>query len=259
MCETCSKLRTSAYSGIISKYMLEDVQRLMNTNDNYMATKPEDSGAARDNTYAPLLFSQEDFPFIEPLLYLEPRVALPKPTRYYQAMRVDGKDLRMDWSSGSMQALGFKDGSVILLAKAVVKNMGEAERLSHYVLAKLRKDELKTTEASNVLTIAFKGHMDGIDIKSRKIEGHDIEFSFRHHNNENAIVPVAAVSASAIYGGKARVQSSTAILSRFENYSITVPHFAPHPLLLQAHKELGFGSAMEMQKAVYKMLKQHLL
>ncbi len=224
--------------------MLEDVQRLMNT-ENAISQ--------------PLLFSQGDFPCIEPLLYLEPRVALPKPTRYYQGMKIDAKDMRLDWASGSMRAFGFKDDYVFFLSKAAVKKIGEAERLDHYALLKLEKNELKVTENNAVMTIAFSGHADGVGIKSRKIEGHDVEFSFQHHNNENAIVSAAAVSASAVYGGKGRVQGSTAILSKFENYSITVSHFAPHPLLIQAHKELGFNSALEMQRGVYGMLRQHLL
>jgi hypothetical protein len=244
MCDICAKLSNSNYSGVLSKYMLEDVQRLMNT-ENAISQ--------------PVLFSQTDFPFIEPLLYLEPRAALPKPTRYYQGMKIDAKEMRLDWASGSMRAFGFKNDNVFLLSKAAVKKIGEPERLDHYMLMKLEKGDLKITEANSVATISFKGHIDGLDVKSRKMEGHDVEFSFQHHNNENAIVPAAAVSASAVYGGKGRVQGGTQILSKFENYSITVSHFAPHPLLIQAHKELGFNSALEMQRGVYGMLKQHLL
>ncbi|MCX8200045.1 MAG: hypothetical protein N3G76_01095 [Candidatus Micrarchaeota archaeon] len=218
----------------------------------------ENGGTAQEGI-GPLLFSQADFPFIEPLIYLEPRVALPKPTRYYQGMRVDSREMRLDWSAGSMRALGLKNSTIVLLCKAACKKAGEPEKLDHYMLIKIGKGELKVSEANSVLTVSFKGHVDGMDIKGRKIEGHDVEFSFQHHNNDNAIVPAQAVSASAIYGGRGRVSGSTQVLSRFENYSITVSHFAPHPLLLQSCKELGFGSPIEMQKSVYGILKWHLL
>ena len=244
MCYTCSKLNNNAYTGALSKYMLEDVQRLVNT---------------ENGTENHLLFSQADFPFLEPFLYLEPRVALPKPTRYYQGIKVDNRELRTDWSSGSLRALGFKDDRIVLLTKAAVKSIGEAERLDHYLLLKLSKNEVKVSEANSTITISFNGHADGVNIKSRKTEGHDIEFLFQHHNNENAIVPIAAINASAVYGGKVRVQGNTPILSRFENYSVTVSHFAPHPIILQLHKELGYESALAMQRGVGAILKQHLL
>ncbi|MEM3363977.1 MAG: hypothetical protein QXS93_00515 [Candidatus Micrarchaeia archaeon] len=245
MCDVCNKISSPGYSSAIGKYMLEDVQRLMNISNG--ETEPR------------LLFSQVDFPFIEPLIYLEPRVALPKPTRYYQGIRIDSQEMRLDWSAGSTRALGLKNSTVILLCKAATKKPSEPEKLDHYFLIKLGKGELKVSEANSIFTISFKGHVDGMNIKDRKIEGHDIEFSFQHHHNDNAIVPTVSVGASAIYGGKMRTAGSTQVLSRFENYSITVSHFAPHPLMLQSCKELGFNSPIEMQRAVYGMLKWHLL
>ncbi len=241
MCEYCSKLSSAAtYSSKLSQYMLEDIERMMKTEDA-------------------LLFSQADFPYIEPLLYFEPRVALPKPTRYYQGIRIDGMEMRQDWASGAMRSIGFKNGKIILLAKAVTRKIGEAEKLDHYFLVQLGKEELKISERNNEITIAFDGNVEGMNIKTRKMESHTLTFSFTHEHNEKAILPDSRIAASGIYGGTSRVMGKQAIMSRFENYSITVMHFAPHPLLLYSYKELGFESAMEFQKKVYDILKMHLL
>lgn len=220
--------------------MLEDTERVMNSNTS-------------------LLFSQKDFPYIEPIMYFEPRVALPTPTRYYQGMLIDGKEMRLDWSAGSMRAIGFKDGKIVIVSKAVNKNIGEPERLDHYFLVELNKEELKVSEINNEIRIEFDGNVEGMNVKTHKMENHSLKFSFVHQHNEKAILPQSRISSSKLYSGESRVMSKQAILSKFENYSITVIHFAPHPLLLYSYKELGFESALEFQKKVYDIIKTHLV
>lgn len=239
MCEFCKKVAGSSYGSKISQYMLEDIERMIKTENNPM-------------------FSQRDFPFIEPLVYLEPRVAMPKPTRYYQPMSVDGKMLRLDWSSGSMRALGFGNGKIVLLTKSVIKRAGEPERLNYYFLAELDKSELNVKERGNELTVSFRGNVHGINIKNRGMEQHAVEFTFIHQNNERAFVPKERAAASAIYGKSTRAGGQE-IASRFENYAVTVMHFAPHPLLLYSYKELGFASPLELQRGMYGVLREHLL
>ncbi|MCX8206000.1 MAG: hypothetical protein N3H30_02095, partial [Candidatus Micrarchaeota archaeon] len=220
------------------QYMLADAERLQHSEGS-------------------LLFTQKEFPCVEPLLLLEPRVALPKPTRYYQQALVDGKPLRCDWSAGSMRALAFRDGKIVFISKAVSKETGGAEALDHYFLAELAKEDVTVSERESSLTIAFDGKVEGINPRTRKPEQHALSFSFVHQHNEKAFVPEARVASSAVYSGALRVQSQQQ-LSRFENYSVTVMHFAPHPLLMQSYRELGFQSGLEFQKKVYDVLKAHL-
>ena len=43
-----------------------------------------------------------------------------------------------------------------------------------------------------------------------------------------------------------------------EGYAITVPHFSPHPYLLQLHAQFGFGSNRDFQEHVIDYFKEHL-
>ncbi|MEM0438375.1 MAG: hypothetical protein QXU54_03700 [Candidatus Micrarchaeia archaeon] len=239
MCELCAKIATTQYSSRLSQYMLADAERLQHSNGS-------------------LLFTQKEFPYIEPVLLFEPRVALPKPTRYYQQVLVDGKPLRADWSSGATRAIAFRNGKMVFLSKAVSKQAGESEMLDHYFLVELAREDLAVSEKDNTLTIAFEGKVDGVNPRTRKPEQHALSFSFVHQHNEKAFLPEARVASSAVYSGASRVQSQQQSLSRFENYSVTVMHFAPHPLLMQSYKELGFQSGLEFQRKVYNVLKAHL-
>ncbi|MGB9635306.1 MAG: hypothetical protein ACPL0A_02400, partial [Candidatus Micrarchaeia archaeon] len=228
MCDLCKRLANTHYPTKISQYMLEDVERMLKT----------------ENV---LLFSQETFPYIEPLLYLEPRVAMPKPTRYYQSMEIDGKALRLDWSSGAMRAIGLKNNEIVVLTKSVIKQTGQPERFNYYFLAKLKKDELDISETNNEIKISYKGNVSGINLKTRKMENHELSFSFIHQHNENAFIPKSRLTSSSLYS-KSTGDKGQAILSRFEEYAVTVMHFAPHPMILQVHKELGFETPLDLQR-----------
>jgi len=87
---------------------------------------------------------------------IEPRVAMLKPTRYYQNLRIDEELKRLDWSAGSTRALGFNKNRIIFISKAVMKNVGEKEKIDHYVAIELNKNDLNITEENNMLTISLK-------------------------------------------------------------------------------------------------------
>lgn len=238
MCEVCDKLASTAYSNKISNYMLEDAQRIVNSKEG-------------------IFFSQDVFPYTNPLLYLEPRVAVPKPTRYYQPMFVDNNMLNNTWTSGCMRSVGFSGNNILILTKFVTKKIGEPEKLDYYVLAKLNKSELSITEKNNEIRISFDGIINGTNIKNRQVEEHELKFDFIHQHNDNAILPKSRLASSRMYS-KSIARAGRGILSRFEEYSVTVMHFAPHPIISQMHKELGFETALELQRKVYDILKSHL-
>ena len=44
-----------------------------------------------------------------------------------------------------------------------------------------------------------------------------------------------------------------------EGYVVTVPHFSPHPYMLQLHKEFGFKDNKDFQeRGVFEYFKNHL-
>ncbi len=238
MCEVCKKIVNTTYSAKVSNYMLEDAQRMVDSDEG-------------------LFFSQDAFPYTNPIIYLEPRVAVPKPTRYYQSIFIDNNMLNNNWTSGSMRGIGFDGENIVLLTKFVKKQIGSPEKLNYYFLATLNKSELNIAEKNNEIRISFDGSVNGTNIKNRQVEDHHLKFEFIHQHNDNAIIPKSRLASSAVYS-KSIARRGKNILSRFEEYTVTVMHFAPHPILMQVHNELGINSTLEFQRMVYSILKSHL-
>lgn len=230
-------LNRSEYSTKIINYLSMDTERI-NTSDSNC------------------LFTNLEFPLKEPYLFFEPRVAMIKPTRYYQNLLIDGELRRLDWMEGSTRAIGFNRKGIIFLSKAVLKNIGEKERLDHYVAVKINRNDLSIKEENNMLTISMNKEFTGRNIKNNLSEMHRIEFNFNFLNNERAIMPKHMAERS-MYGRSSVSQTST-IISKFENYTITVFHFAPHPILIQYYKDFGFEGGIDFQRNCFSILKQLL-
>jgi len=179
-----------------------------------------------------------------------------KPTRYYQNFNVDNELKRLDWSAGSTRALGFSKKGIYFISKAVIKEIGKPEKMDHYVAIKLNKNDLNITEENNMLNISLNKEIEGKNIKTNNIETHNLEFSFNFLNNERAIMPKAMAERS-MYG-RSSVSQTSQIISKFENYTITVVHFAPHPILIQYFKDFGFEGPIDFQRNCYNILKQLL-
>jgi hypothetical protein len=230
-------LEKSEYSNKIIEYLKLDVIRLENSESN-------------------CLFTNLNFPLDEPYLFFEPRVAMIKPTRYYQNLKVDDELKRLDWSAGSTRALGFNEKEIIFLSKAVTKEIGEEEKLDHYIGVKINKEDLNVSEENNMLTISLNKEFSGKNLKTNVDEKHVIDFNFNFVNNERAIMP-KHMAQKTMYKRSSMSQTST-IISKFENYAITVLHFAPHPILIQHYKEFDFEGPIDFQRNCYSILKELL-
>lgn len=228
-------LEKSEYSQKIIDYLKMDVERVKTSNSN-------------------CLFTNLEFPLNKPYLFFEPRVAMIKPTRYYQNLTIDGELKRLDWMGGSTRALGFSKEGIIFVSKSVLKDIGEEERLDYYIAVKLNKEDLSINEENNMLTISLNKEFSGRNIKTGLNETHRIEFNFNFLNNERAIMPKHMAEKS-MYG-RSSISQTSQIISKFENYTITVLHFAPHPLLIQHYKELGFEGPIDFQRNCFSILKQ---
>jgi hypothetical protein len=230
-------LEKSDYSNKIINYLKMDIERINESESN-------------------CLFTNLEFPLNESYLLFEPRVAMLKPTRYYQNLRIDDELKRLDWSAGSTRALGFNKNRIIFISKAVMKNVGEKEKIDHYVAIELNKNDLNITEENNMLTISLDKEVNGKNIKTGLNEKHKITFSFNFVNNERAIMP-KHMAKRTMYG-RSSISQTSQIMSKFENYTITVLHFAPHPILIQHYKEFGFEGPIDFQRNCFSMLKELL-
>jgi hypothetical protein len=230
-------LEKSEYSNKIIEYLKLDVERVQDTETNCM-------------------FTNLEFPLNEAYLFFEPRVAMIKPTRYYQNLTIDGELKRLDWSAGSTRALGFKKNKVIFISKAVVKEIGEKEKMDHYIAIEINKNELEINEENNMLNISFDKEVKVRNLKNKNEETHKIEFSFNFLNNERAIMP-KHMAERTMYG-RSSISQTSQIISKFENYTITVLHFAPHPILIQHYKEFGFEGPIDFQRNCFSILKELL-
>jgi len=231
-------LNKSNYSSHIIEYLKQDVTRVQNSDKST------------------LIFTNIEFPLNSPYLLFEPRVPMLKPTRYYQNFNVDGELKRLDWSAGSTRAIGFNGKKIIFISKAVSKEIGDVEKMDHYVAVELNKNDLQIKEEENVLTLSLNKEINGKNLKTNVEEKHKLEFSFIFANNDRAIMPKAMAQQS-MYG-RSSISQTSQIISKFENYTITVLHFAPHPILIQNYKEFGFEGPIDFQRNCYNIIKQLL-
>ena len=61
-----------------------------------------------------------------------------------------------------------------------------------------------------------------------------------------------------MYKNTYRGKNITQAASKFEDYTVTVSHFSPHPYLLNDFKKLRFEKRSEMQKSVFDYLKEKI-
>lgn len=230
-------LKQSEYSNKIIDYLRMDTERIETSESN-------------------CLFTNLEFPLKESYLFFEPRVAMIKPTRYYQNLKIDEELKRLDWSAGSTRALGFNENKIIFISKAVVKDLGEKERMDHYVAVELKKEDLQISEEENVMSISLNKEINGKNIINGNDETHKIEFDFKFVDNERAIMP-KHMAQRTMYG-RSSISQTSQIISKFENYTITVLHFAPHPILIQHYKEFGFEGPIDFQRNCFSILKELL-
>ena len=230
-------LNKTEYSKKIIEYLNLDIERVNQTENQ-------------------IIFSNIEFPIKEPLLLFEPRVPMIKPTRYYQNFLIDGELKRLDWSAGSTRALGFSKRGIYFISKAVITEIGKPEKMDHYVAIEINKKDLHITEQNNMLNISLNKEYIGKNIKTKNEEKHLFEFSFNFLNNERAIMPKTMAEKS-MYG-RSSISQTSQIISKFENYTITVLHFAPHPILIQHYKDFGFEGPIDFQRNCYNIIKQLL-
>lgn len=247
MCELCERLATDESH----RQRIVDIYNKIS--ERIKATKREPVEAE-----GVVAFTTMPFPLMTFAIF-EPRMALQLPSNFYQSMVVDGAKLRSDWASGWLRLVGFSNGSLYLLT-AGHRTKETREYLLHLHMVEFAKEEWSVAQEGAKITISVNNvKKNGINLLSDQPAEHTYSFSFVHQPTEHSFMPRDRVESSALvksaYHGKLPQKP---LAFDWSQYVVTVPHFAPHGIIHQNYKSLGYSSAIEMQHAVTGMLRAHL-
>ncbi|MFH0884431.1 MAG: hypothetical protein V1861_01855 [Candidatus Micrarchaeota archaeon] len=251
MCELCQKAKENQrYNEFISRMLDEDKARL-----EYSKVM-----AGSISLIGKSLFSSMNWPVKLVYPMFEARTAYAVPNNYFQNINVDGERLGNGFAHGAMRSFFFAGGKLVVFSKAV--NFHDAkEFFTSFMLLHLEKGEYVAKEGAGEIRITADVEKPMINLVSGKVEKKRISFTFIHQSVLGRIVSKEQAATSARfknvydrYGG-AQMKSSSMDM---EGYAITVPHFSPHPYMLQLHKDFGFETNKDFQLKVADFIKEHL-
>jgi hypothetical protein len=249
MCELCDKVKASTeYSAFMAKMLEEDKKRI------------EFSKKMVEKFSFISLYSSIEYPATLIYPMFDARRAYAVPNNYFQQAFVDGEQLGCMFSHGAMRSLFFVGKRLMLFSKNVSHDEGE-EFLGSFLLMHFEPNEYKFEINGNDINISAdceKAVKNLITGKNQKIK---VSFNFSGQSVENRIVSRERVMTSTqlktVYNKYSSLDSKMASVD-MQGYAITVPHFAPHPYLLQLAEKLGYESGREMQEKAVDYFKAHL-
>ncbi|MBI5227984.1 hypothetical protein HY988_05335 [Candidatus Micrarchaeota archaeon] len=208
------------------------------------------------------LFSSMSWPtkLIYPMF--DARAADAVPNNYFQNIVLGEERLGNGFAHGAMRALFFAGKRLIVFSKTVHFRDGQ-EFFTSFVLLHLETDEYKSSIDMNGIKISADIEKPMLNLVTGKSERKKIAFSFLHSPVNGKIVSKEQVTQSArfkeVYGKYAGGAAVKAGSVDMEGYAVTVPHFAPHPYLLQLHKQFDYEENRKFQeKGVDEYLRAHL-
>jgi hypothetical protein len=250
MCNVCERAKTPLYEALTARMLVEDEARL-----SYSRAMDAQLGAIGRSVYSSLNWPLK---IAQPLF--EARAAYAVPNNYFQNLTVDEERLGNGFSHGAMRSLFFAGGRLILFSKAV--NFHDAkEFFTSFILIHLEKGEYEAAVDESGIRITAQVEKPMLNLISGKAERKRIAFSFAHQKVAGRIVSKEQVATSSrfreVYGKYGGVSMKTGSID-MEGYAITVPHFAPHPYLLQLHEQFGYESNRQFQEHVEDYFRAHL-
>ncbi len=250
MCRLCSALGNSSYFSKMDSMVQEDSARLERSRG--MAEK---FPSVRTSLLTTINFP----PKIRKPLF-EARNAYTLINNYFQQLMLDGNKLSPMFSHGSTRSIFFSGDYLILLSKSAAQDAG-VDFFGHYLLFHFEKDEYEAKFDGSNLSISVNCRKKAKNLLSGETEEHAISFNFLHQPVEGRILKKEEAMRSdyvrKIMGARAGGGGIFASAD-LEGYVVTVPHFSPHPYLLQAGKELGHESNRHFQEHVLDYLLEHL-
>ncbi len=249
MCKVCDRAKTPGYEELIAKMLEEDKARIAYT--RVMAAKlPGIAKGAYTSISWPVKLAYPMF---------EARAAYAVPNNYFQTLSLDGERLGNSFAHGAMRSLFFAGDKLMLFSKAVgFRDAGEF--FTSFLLLHLDRGEYESRVGEKEIRITAEVEKPMMNLVTGRPESKKIAFSFVHQKVAGRIVPKERVTQSTrfreVYGryGVSRKAGSMDM----EGYAITVPHFAPHPYLLQLHEQFGYESNRQFQEHVEDYFRAHL-
>jgi len=251
MCELCEKAKANpGYNGLISGMLEEDKARLA-----FSKAMAEELSLIKRSVY-----SSMNWPVKLRYPMFEARTAYAVPNNYFQNITLDDERMGNSFSHGAMRSIFFAGERLVVLSKAT--NFKDAqEYFTSFLLLHLEKNEYALKMGAGEIHINAQVEKPMTNLVTGRTEKKKIAFNFTHMPVEGRIVSKEQASSSArfkgVYEKYGSVQKKSASMD-IEGYAITVPHFSPHPYMLQLRKEFGFETNKEFQLHVADYFKAHL-
>jgi len=230
------------YADFISKMHKEDIERVEFSNE--MA---KEISLINKNIYSTMKWPVK---LVHPMF--EARAPYAVPNNYFQNIYLDDERLGNSFAHGAMRSIFFIKDTLILFSKSVNFKDGK-EFFTSFILAHFNKGEYEIGKGMNEFHVKVKVEKPMENLITGKVEKKRITFGFTHQNVEGRIVSKEQVMNSSrfkeVYKRFGGAQMASASID-LEGYAITVPHFSPHPYMLQLYSKFGFEDNKAMQLAV---------
>jgi hypothetical protein len=245
MCDICEKAKGSdEYKVLLDKMLEDDKARLEFSREMVETIRPIARG----------LLASVKWPVKLVFPMFEARAPMSVPQNYFQPIMIDGERLGNMFSHGSMRSLFFWGENLVVFSKSVNHREGK-EFFTSFVLAHFAPGEFSTVVDGENVTIKVDMEKSFRNLLSGGLERRRIAFNFTNSEVRNRIVTKEQVMTSSqfksVYGkyGGATLKSASIDM---EGYAITVPHFSPHPYMLQLKERFGYESNRQFQENVMK-------
>lgn len=238
------------YAELMSKMLEEDKARM-----EFSKVAVKDLSAIGRYCYSSMKWPVK---LVHPMF--EARAAFAVPNNYFQNLFLGEERLGNSFAHGAMRSVFFSGERLILFSKSVNFKQGR-EFFTTFILLHLEKNEYKHTIGADGIAISANIEKPMKNLITGKVENKKIIFNFVHKPVQGRMVSKEHAAGSSRFKGvyeKYGGADMKAASMDMEGYAVTVPHFSPHPYLLQLHKEFGFENNKEFQLHVKDYFEEHL-
>lgn len=252
MCELCTKAKdVPEYGAFMDRMLAEDTARVEHSR----------LIAAELPPVAKALYSSMSWPVKLVYPMFEARAAYAVPNNYFQNIFIDDERLGNSFAHGAMRSVFFAGGRLVLFSKAV-SFKDAREFFTSFILLHLEKGEYEWKDEGGELRVTAKAEKPMMNLVTGKAERKKITFSFVHQPVEGRMVSKEHAASSSrfreVYDKYAGGTQMGAASMDMEGYAITVPHFSPHPYMLQLAGRFGYADNRDFQLHVADYFRAHL-
>jgi hypothetical protein len=251
MCDWCKKAKeVSGYGSLVEGMLEEDKARMTFTREMAPALPPITKS----------VYSSMNWPVKLVYPMFEARAAFAVPNNYFQNIMIGEERVGNSFAHGAMRSLFFAGERLVLFSKTVNFHDGK-EFFTSFLLLHLERGEYEAKQAGGEIRISASVEKPMMNLVTGKTERKKVSFNLINQSVEGRIVSKEHAASSArfksVYDKYAGAQMKSGSMD-MEGYAITVPHFSPHPYMLQNHLGFGFETNKELQLHVQDYFRAHL-